>query len=102
MPDMNENSETQQEYFGKTKTKCDWFEKQKHKKPSTSVGEVHVYTEQPYKGSVLEKKKQLEQAKELIKELCSLVNFLEGNDNCKEPIVEEAEQFLKDSEVKNG
>ena len=41
---------------------------------------------------------QLTRAKVIIKKLCSLVNFLNGDDNCKEPDVEEAEQFLKEIE----
>lgn len=78
----------------RVKTMCDWFEKQKLKKPSTNVGEVHgYYAEQPYKGSPLEKKKQLEQAKEIIKKM-----LYEYQRLClikKETIID-AEQFLKE------
>lgn len=76
----------------KAKTKCDWFEKQKLKKPSTNIGEVHgSYVEQPYKGSPLEKKKQLEQAKGLLKK------WIESKYD-REELLYLTEQFLKECE----
>jgi hypothetical protein len=75
----------------KSKNKCDWFERQKLKKPSTTVGEVHVYEEQPYKGSPLEKKHQLEQAKELLKK------WIDSKYD-REELLYLTEQFLKEVE----
>ena len=69
--------------------------KEEIKKSSTNIGEVYV--EQPYKGSPLEKKKQLEQAKELLKRLTETTNpvyFDEDRQRFRELKIE-AEQFLK-------
>lgn len=76
----------------KQKIKYDWFEKQKLKKPSTDVGEVHgYYVEQPYKGSPIEKKKQLEQAKGLLKK------WIEPKYD-REELLYLTEQFLSEAE----
>ena len=79
------------------KTMRDWYAEQKHKRTSTVVGEVHVYVEQPYKGSPLEKAKQLEQAKKLLKKWVELYKPKVGNIP-PTPIQVETEQFLSEVE----
>ena len=45
--------------MSKEELKCDWFTKQKNKKPSSSSGETHAFIEQSYNGSSLEEKLEL-------------------------------------------
>lgn len=75
------------------KTKCDWFDKQKLKKPSTSVGETHGYSktrEDEFEKLVIENK-ALKEENEKLQLLLDVQNFL------IEPKNKEKKEHLKQS-----
>ena len=66
---------------------CENFQRQRKSEPCS------VYIS--YKDKISKMELQLNEAKEIIHKLTELVEFLNG-DNVKEPIIAEAEQFLRE------
>ena len=103
MPDMNENAETQQEYFGKAKLETDYkdlsmrlykriadLEKENKELKTRLRKKINVTTVSDYPYSAL----KLEEAKEIIREFVDNVERYSINNE----ILDRAEQFLKDLE----
>ena len=98
MPDMNENAETQQEYFGKAKLETDY--KDLSMRLYKRIADLEKENAELKSGCGMcyrKDKEQLTKAKEIIKDFLLMAKVEHLKDRYE--TVDEAEQFLKDYEV---
>ena len=98
MPDINENAETQQEYFGKAKLETDY--KDLSMRLYKRIADLEKENAELKSGCGMcyrKDKEQLTKAKEIIKDFLLMAKVEHLKDRYE--TVDEAEQFLKDYEV---